>query len=97
MRFIEWALRQRGIDTMLIALIVSSAVSLFVNSISESFTEPIITALFGDSTTTLNILGVRTKPVVLLKGLSGCVVTLLIAYIIAIYVFQFKMKKKAKK
>jgi large-conductance mechanosensitive channel len=85
--FAEWFFKKKDIDSTLIALLISIAISNFIDELSKGFIDPFITGLIktGDKTQTITVLG-RTfefKLQLILVGLIKALFVLMFVYYLA--------------
>ena len=92
--FSKWIMEHRDVDKMLVALIVSTAVDDLVAGINGSTIGPIITRIFGDTDSPLDIFGIKFVPSVFIKGFMKFVVGLLFAYYTSTALIHFTKTKK---
>lgn len=96
MDFKKWLFEKRDIDGLIIAFIVSNAISGFIKDFTVGIIDPILVGILPSNadtdTQTLNIndtLIIKFKFQLILSGILKVFINLLIAYIIVMYVFDF--------
>lgn len=96
MNFKKWLFEKRDIDGLIIAFIVSNAISGFIKDFTIGIIDPILVGILPSNTDTdtqtLNIndtLIIKFKFQLILSGILKVFINLLIAYIIVMYVFDF--------
>ncbi len=85
--FAEWFFKKKDIDSTLIALLISIAISNFIDELSKGFIDPFIAGLIktSDKTQTITVLG-RTfefKLQLILVGLIKALFVLMFVYYLA--------------
>jgi hypothetical protein len=85
--FVDWFFKKKDIDSTLIALLISIAVSNFLNELGKGFIDPFINGLIktDDKTQTVTVFG-RTfdfKMQLILVGLIKALFILVIVYYLA--------------
>lgn len=96
MDFKKWLFEKRDIDGLIIAFIVSNAISGFIRDFTDGVVNPILIGILPSNsetdTQTLNInntLIIKFRLQLLLSGILKVLINLLIAYVIVMYVFNF--------
>ena len=85
--FVDWFFKKKDIDSTLIALLISIAVSNFIDELSKGFIDPFINGLVktGDKTQTVTVFGRKFefKMQLILVGLIKGLFVLLLVYYLA--------------
>ena len=98
--FLYWLFVKKDVDSLIVALIVSAAVSGFIDDFTTAFITPITSAILPTrKDDKQHFLGVGFQFQFLFSGMIKFAINILIAYILVAYLMKFlpaakKLKKK---